>query len=166
MTLAPQLMTSARTKTGRDDWETPDVVLERVRRIGHIALDPCTSYANPVDADRCFTESFNGLVQPWSCSMHLAYVNPPYSQMALWAAKMATEAELGVRIVALVAARPDTKWWRTMLNAADVVGFWRGRLKFVGAESCAPFPSAVFGFNVSQRRFKAAFGDVADVVVP
>ena len=162
MTVAPQLLQSARTG-GTDVHCTPADVLDRVRRIAPIALDPCTEPHNPCGADRFYTERDNGLIQPW---MSLTYCNFPYSGAKSWAAKMATEAALGVAIVALVAARPDTRWWRTLWDASDVMCFWRGRLTFGDAKSPAPFPSALFGLNVSQRRFRQAFGDAAEVVVP
>lgn len=162
MTVAPQLLQSAKTG-GKDEHFTPAVVLDRVRRIAPIALDPCTSEDNPCAAARFYTERDNGLLQPWES---LTYCNPPYSDAKTWAAKMATEAAMGVSIVALVAARPDTKWWRTMWDACDVMAFWRGRLTFGDAAHPAPFPSATFGLNVSQRRFRQAFGDVAEVVIP
>jgi hypothetical protein len=166
------VMSSARTGKGKDDWCTPAVVLDRVRLMGRIALDPCTSVVNPTDADDIFTgiggaSAYScGLENDWHPHNGLVYCNPPYSKMTAWALKMVAEAKKGTPIITLVAARPDTKWWRSMWSVADAVALWRGRLKFVGAPSCAPFPSAVFGINVSQRRMRAVFGDVAEVVVP
>lgn len=42
--LAP-LMSSA-----KDDWQTPAEVLELVRKVGPIVLDPCTTVDNPTGA--------------------------------------------------------------------------------------------------------------------
>jgi phage N-6-adenine-methyltransferase len=165
-------MSSARTGDGNDLWRTPDHVLNRIQCIAPIELDPCTSADNPTRAAAWITELDTpcGLTADWAENVGagLAYVNPPYSRMAEWATKIATEALLGLPIVALVAARVDTRWWRTMWGCADVVGFWRGRIRFVvdgAAGNPAPFPSAVIGFNVGLRRFRAALDGAADVVV-
>lgn len=166
--LAPTL-SSARTGAGKDDWCTPAVVLDRVRKVDPIGLDPCTSRDNPTGASTYYTgDPWDGLAESWNLGDNpygLVYVNPPYSTCAAWVDKAIAESAF-VSVILLVAARPDTKWWRRAWDAADAVAFWRGRLRFVGAPSCAPFPSALFALNLSQRRFKAAFGDVAEVVTP
>jgi len=64
--LAP-LMSSARTGRGTDGWCTPPEVLERVRRVGPIALDPCTDASNPTGALKYIThDSYGGgLAREW-----------------------------------------------------------------------------------------------------
>lgn len=163
MTIAPQLMTSARTNTGRDDWQTPECVLERVRRVGPIDIDPCTSADNPAGAARYYTPSHDGLAQSWYAPGGIAYVNPPYSRCLDWIAKCAAEAERGCQIIALVPARTDTRWWQHCWTA-DAICFWRGRLKFVGAPASAPFPSAIVYWGREPEKFEAAFGDAGKVV--
>lgn len=160
-----QVMSSARTATGTDTWFTPHEILDRVRRVGPIVLDPCTTADNPVGAMFYFTESVDGLSIPWGKG-GLVWVNWPYSRSATWAEKVAMEAAKGVQIIVLCAARTDTRWWARVWHAADVVAFWRGRVKFSGAASGAPFPSALLGFNVGLRRFKEAFADACLVVTP
>lgn len=168
--ISASVMSSARTGTGRDDWQTPECVLERVRKVGAIGIDPCTGDDNPVQAPTFYTGGVDddGLVETWVHPLAgaLAFANWPYSKSAQWAEKAAQEAALGASIIVLCAARPDTRWWARMWNAADVVAFWRGRLTFVGAPHPAPFPSALFGLNVGVRRFRAAFEDACHVVVP
>ena len=166
--LSPVVHASAKTG-GNDNWCTPEVVLERVRKLGVIGLDPCTTSENPVDAINFLTPATDGLSLPWS-GQGLVYVNPPYSRMKAWAAKIADEGlwhpySGSTKIVALVAARPDTAWWRTMLDTAWCVAFWRGRLKFKGAPSPAPFPSALFFYNIPVQAVRTAFGDVCDLMV-
>lgn len=153
-------MSSAKTG-GRDDWQTPDVVLERVRRLGPIGLDPASTIYNPTGAARTFTKEEDGLTRHWA-GHGLVYVNPPYSEMKVWADKIAREAA-SVQLVALVAARSDTRWWRRMLESYPIVAFWRGRLKFKGAPSPAPFPSALFFYNIHSRTVLRTVGDVCDV---
>lgn len=137
--LAP-LMGSARTGAGRDDWQTPECVLERVRRVGPIELDPCADANRPLGHAN-FTVEDDGLQRFWPIG--LVYVNPPYSQLRKWLAHCAARGTTGAEIIALVPARTDTRAWHESATTARAVCFWRGRLRFVGALHPAPFPSAV-----------------------
>lgn len=179
-------MSSARTGTGRDDWNTPPEVLELVRQLGRIDLDPCSNGNSLVEAASVLDGAGqgDGLRAAWGeyvSAGGLVFVNPPYSKAATWAAKMVEQAECGVPIVALVAARTDTRYWQAMHRAADAIGLWRRRMRFwLDGEpatvwskklkrhipASATFPSALLGFNVSQRRFRAVFAGVAEVVIP
>ena len=173
MTIAAQLLQSAKTG-GKDEHNSPRDLLDRVRLLGPIVLDPCTSDENPTGAFGWFTPKHDGLSRSWADWLNstkrygLVYINSPYSTIAAWVDKMIAEAEASPRVpfIMLCAARTDTRWWRKAWAAADAVGLIRGRLTFGDAKSCAPFPSALFGLNVSQRRFRAAFADVAEVVIP
>jgi phage N-6-adenine-methyltransferase len=168
MTIAKAVMASARVKgsTARDDWQTPEHVLMRVRSIGPIGLDPCTTIDNPVGA-RTYCDG-DGLKLHWGHEADgrgLVYCNPPYSQIGAWTDKIVTEAVGGAEIVSLVAARPDSKWfYRLVWDSAQAVCFWKGRLRFVGAPSSAPFPSAVVYHGRRQWAFEAAFHDAGRVV--
>jgi len=169
---AAQILGSVRTG-GRDDWQTPDVVLDAVRRVGVIALDPCASplarsqFAEVNFCKDC-TQSPDGLTAPWGMwePGGLVYVNPPYSQAAAWIDKTIDAAEKGSPIILLVAARPGAKWYRKAKAHADAVAEWRGRVRFVGATHSAPFPSALMAYNISWRRFARAFDGLADVEIP
>ena len=47
----------------------------------------------------------------------------------------------------LVPARTDTAWWHDYVVPFAEVRFLRGRVKFEGAPTTAPFPSAVVIFR-------------------
>lgn len=64
--------------------------------------------------------------------------------------------------VALVPARVDTKWWRTLTDGASVC-FIQGRLKFGNGVNSAPFPSAVVYLGPNPNRFAAAFGNIGTI---
>jgi hypothetical protein len=64
-------------------------------------------------------------------------------------------------MVMLVPGRIDTAWYHSLARSADAVAEWRGRLKFRGAPSCAPFPSVVFYWGDQVPMFNVVFGDVA-----
>lgn len=159
--------TASKDAGSRDDWCTPECVLERVRAVGTIALDPCTSSLNPAGATYALTADDDGLQAKWLLEgggTGLVYVNPPYSQMKAWAAKIAEESAR-CEIVSLIAARPDSRWFDELVwQTAGAVCFWKGRLRFVGAEHSAPFPSAVVYHGPRVRRFERAFADVGRVI--
>lgn len=152
------LMSSA-----KQDWRTPEYILGWVREIGLIALDPCTSWDNPTRAKRFFTEEDDGLESLWfgAGQTGLAFVNPPYNEIANWADRMAAEGcSNGTELVALVPARTDTKWFQKIATA-DAIAFLIGRVKFEYGEnalslSSAPFPSCLAYWGPNVDRFEAA----------
>lgn len=169
---APLMATARRAGASRDDWRTPPDVLRTVRSIAPIALDPCTTLENPVDARQwCWLPNYSGLETDWLGLMNsnpagpgLVYVNPPYSQAAAWASKVVIEAK-GVEIVTLTAARTDTRWFYELVwDSADCVCFQRGRLRFEGAPHPAPFPSAFVYHGPRPWAFEAAFHGRGKVV--
>lgn len=151
-----------------DCWTTPKSVLERVRQVAPIGLDPCTTIDNPTGAHAFFDAEDDGLTRDWICARgKLVFCNPPYASMAEWSAK-AIEQILKQKgeLIFLCPARTDTRWWHSMLPHIDAVAFWRGRLRFGDATASAPFPSAVLYAGERAKRFRAVFSDVAWVVEP
>lgn len=158
------LMSSA-----RGDWQTPDCVLERVRRVAPIGLDPCTVESNPTGAWSTYTPEIDALkpgVLWWlPDDAGLIYCNPPYGRgIGAWVDKC-REAAAGETVIALLPARTDTRWFPW---DADAICFWRGRLTFRGAPAPAPFPSAVvyWGTEANMLRFGRAFYDAGKIVYP
>lgn len=130
-------------ENSRDDWRTPEVVLQRVRKLGHIGLDPCSNLDNSTWAGIAYSgpdgNGLDGLTESWQGALAslstydglgLVFMNHPYSDSMRWALKMAAEGLLGVPIVGLVACRPDTAWWRVMCEDASAIAFWRSRITF------------------------------------
>lgn len=150
----------------RHDWQTPEVILELVRQLGPIILDPCTSADNPCEALRTFT--YGGLDRDWrkSTDVGIVYVNPPYGrQLTFWVQKAIEESLRDVEIVLLTPARPDTAWYdraRTFCKAYCEI---KGRLTFKGAPSCAPFPSAVHYWGQRPYLFAHVFSSIGRVGV-
>lgn len=156
------VMSSAKTG-GRDDWETPDCVLERVRMVGQIGLDPCAPVGrNPVGARIVYDERKDGLSFSWVAAIdEITFINPPYSQLRRWVNRC--DEGWQCEVIALVPARTDTRAWNEI--SPNVVAFWRGRLTFRGAQGPAPFPSALLYWGDRPWKFGAAFEDVAKVVM-
>ena len=51
------------------------------------------------------------------------------------------------KVVMLIPARTDTKYWHNYVMKASQILFVKGRLKFGDSKNCAPFPSAVVIFD-------------------
>jgi phage N-6-adenine-methyltransferase len=133
-----------------DAWGTPQWFFdERNAEFGPFTLDVCALPENAKCADY-FTPADDGLKQPWH---GVCWMNPPYTrgEVPKWLAKATQEVKTrGVTVVALIPARPCTKWWRDYVEPA----YWRfvpGRLKFVAADGTAQDP-ARFGSAVVVMR--------------
>lgn len=133
-------------------WETPPELLEALYRVfGRFDLDPCAPRRTrtAVKAAAHFTVEDDGLHLPWR---GIVFLNPPYGRtLSAWIAKAHEEVRSGraKTVVALLPARPDTRYWHEHVAGKAVVYFLRGRLRFGGIEQAAPFPSAlvVWGSN-------------------
>lgn len=155
----------------KHDWGTPELVLDLVRRLGPIALDPCTSPDNPVHANLYYTEEDNGLKATWP-SLGLAYVNPPYGrELPKWVGRcvregwLIAEGKSQLSIVLLTPNRPDTRWYDVLEREASAYCEVRGRLKFKGAKDPAPFPSAFHYWGNNPHKFCDVFQDLGRVGV-
>lgn len=150
MMLAPALRSSS-----SDDWCTPQCVLDRVYRVGRVALDPCSNASSIVRAEQHIMLPQDGLTAPWRVD-GLVYVNPPYSrlQQRKWLSRCAAHPG---EVIALVPARTDTQAWHEFAPTADAICYWRGRLRFVDAPASAPFPSALLYWGTEDLRFMHAF---------
>ena len=118
----------------RTDWATPSHVYEALNREFHFTFDPCQLG----DEGGLFGRR-DGLLVSWVG--HRVYCNPPYGPaIPDWLAR-GLEAELAVF---LLPARTDTAWFHDhVLRHAAEVRFLRGRLRFGGAKTGAPFPSMI-----------------------
>jgi site-specific DNA-methyltransferase (adenine-specific) len=152
----------------KDDWLTPPEVLDQVRRFAPIHLDPCTTPRNPVGADSWYAleNGDDGLAHPWQ-ARGLVYANPPYGRgIGAWVEKAAREAMRGAEIIALLPARTDSRWFQTwVFQQAAAICWWRGRIKFVGAENSAPFPSALVYYGKDVGRYARVMGLVGMVSI-
>lgn len=158
--IAKPLMTSKRS-----DWNTPGPIVDLVRTLagGKIGLDPCSNGSSIVGAKRSWTIDDDGLAQDWRGN-GLVYVNPPYGrQIAPWIEKAVTSE--GAEIVMLIPSRTDTRWFQRLFANADGMCFWAGRLRFIGAKSPAPFPSAVAYMGKRAGEFLHVFGNQGQVVI-
>jgi phage N-6-adenine-methyltransferase len=137
-------MYTGKGNSGRVKYSTPAELFRRLDARYKFTLDPCCEHHTALCAVH-FTEEDNGLIQPWA--PHSVYMNPPYGRtIGLWMAKAVKEWRTGASVVALVPASTDTAWWHDYA-ALGRYEFIRGRVKFVGEKSCAPFPSALIVYD-------------------
>lgn len=141
---------SARVET--DEWLTPPSFLEI---LGPFDLDPCSPVDRPWDtAAMHYTLADDGLHVPWHGRV---WLNPPYSQVESWAARMAEHGQG----TALYFARTETRWWQDdVWPRATAILFLRGRLTFhrpdgslskQGHNSGGPSALAAYGRDDARR---------------
>lgn len=130
-----------------DQWSTPQDLFDELDAEFGFQLDVCADQAN-AKCERYFTEEDDGLAQDWTGT---CWMNPPYGEViGDWVAKAKAAAEQGATVVCLVPARVDTSWWWDNCRYGEI-RFLKGRLRFGGAETSAPFPSAVVIFGRPER---------------
>ena len=137
-------------KTGQ--WATPQEFFDKLDwRFGPFDLDPCAD-ANNAKCTKFFTEEDNGLSHSWEG--HTTFINPPYGRgIEKWIKKAFNESRKeNTKVVMLIPARTDTKYWHQYVMKADEIHFVKGRLKFGDSQNSAPFPSAVIVFDGSNQR--------------
>lgn len=127
----------------RDDWPTPQEFFDRLNEEFRFTLDPAASHDNH-KCERYFTVEDDGLKKAWENER--VFLNPPYGRGVIdkWVEKSYRESRLrNALVVALLPARTDNAWWHNYVMLADEVRLVKGRIKFEGAVSGAPFPSCV-----------------------
>jgi phage N-6-adenine-methyltransferase len=133
--------------SAKEDWETPDSLMATIPI--KFDLDVCASATN-AKAPRFFTKEDDGLKQVWQGK---CWMNPPYGRtIGAWVKKASESGKGGTVVVCLLPARTDTAWFQDFVypvlkSKPRDVKFLRGRLKFVGAKSSAPFPSMLVAFR-------------------
>lgn len=79
---------------------------------------------------------------------HRVFVNPPYSLAAEFveAAHYYSRVIKKLDVLMLLPVRAGSKWWPTLFEGRDLY-FLRGRIKFKGSPTGAPFDSCVVWFS-------------------
>lgn len=144
-----EIMTSSK----KTDWETPDWFFQKVNTEFKFTLD-AAARADNTKCRRFLSEEDNGLEQDWSGEQ--VWLNPPYGRFITpkWVEKARIEGEKSnTLVVCLLPARTDTKWFQNHVYHNFNAHYWfvRGRIKFVGAKTGAPFPSVVVGFASDRK---------------
>jgi len=133
-----------------NDWATPQDFYNQLDAEFGFTLDPCASQAS-AKCSSFYTADDDGLSKNWEGQT--VFMNPPYGRkIGNWIQKAYEEGEKSnTRVVALIPARTDTKYWHNYCMKATEIRFVKGRLKFGhgNTKNSAPFPSAVVVFSGS-----------------
>jgi len=154
-----------------NNWQTPDPILDRVKRVGPIGLDPASNSTNPTGARIFITAEDDpcGLFSDWRelAADALAYVNPPFGRghMDPWAAKIISEAAKDAEVIALVRGDTSTRWARELINASSLICY-PPRIKFKGATGSPNFSNAIHYFGPRPITFTNAFSTLGPIVAP
>lgn len=137
------MMGSTKTTYG-----TPLDFFKRLNDIFDFTLDVCAWKKNTMVQESYITPDQDALKQPWNGRF---WMNPPYGRgIGPWVERAAYFGCLDGNIgVCLLPARTETKWFQVLWDKAALLLFVKGRLKFQGEISCAPFPSVVAVFDGS-----------------
>lgn len=139
---------------------TPPYVLDPVRADlgGRIELDPCSTEANPVGAERFYCPPADGADLPWEAST--IYVNPPYGRAKeRWVTRCVIAGKQGRSVILLIPARPELRTFQVAASACDGLVLVRGRVKFGefgavrpnGRQVAASHGSALLGWNTDLQ---------------
>lgn len=122
-----------------DHWKTPKDLYHLFIDQGFV--DPCPLYCETDNLNKDFGE------------VNL-FINPPYSDIRSWV-KFAIKhhQKYKTKIVLLVPARTDTKWFHELLDYGIYITFIKGRLKFGDEKNSAPFPSLLIEIVGDSRQW-------------
>lgn len=128
-----EVMFSSKT----DLWATPQEFFDELNKEFAFTTDVCAIPEN-AKCKRFFTPEMDGLKQEWN---GVCWCNPPYGkEIGKWVKKA---SESACTVVGLLPARTDTRWFHEHILGKAEIRFVRGRIKFGGASTGAPFPSMV-----------------------
>lgn len=136
-----------------NEWSTPQDLFDKLNDIHAFTLDVCATKEN-TKCSKYFTKEQDGLKQIWSNytgKNTVCWMNPPYGrEIKKWVDKAAFVGRNGTKVVCLLPARTDTRWWHDHVIPYGKIEFIRGRLKFSGHKHNAPFPCALVIFHTSS----------------
>ena len=139
----PQSLMDVHYSSDDDTWETPQDLFDQLNGEFNFEIDVC-ALPKTAKCERYFSPKDDGLSQEWT---GICWMNPPYGDViGQWVSKAKQSSEDGATVVCLVPARVDTNWWWDNCRYGEI-RFLKGRLKFGGGDTSAPFPSAVVVFG-------------------
>lgn len=146
MTIADALFSSA-----KQNWETPQWLFDELNEEFGFELDAAADESN-CKCPHFLSEGDDALCFSWADLVSSVWLNPPYGRGAgEWVRKAHEESQRGATVVCLLPARTDTAWFHDHVYGRADIRFLRGRLKFVGATSPAPFPSMIVVFRPPEE---------------
>ena len=137
--------------SAKPEWETPQYLFDELNQEFKFNLDVCALPEN-AKCKMFFSPEDDGLSQEWCGS---CWMNPPYGRViGSWIEKAYKSSQYPEveRVVCLLPVRTDTKWFHNWILPATIrheaeIRFIKGRLKFSGSTSPAPFPNMLVIFK-------------------
>lgn len=143
-----------------NEWYTPHKLFDKLNKDFHFTLDPCATHEN-AKCEKYYTLSDDGLSKSWK--NEVVFMNPPYGgHTADWLKKAELERHNGATTVCLIVSSTDRSYWHEVVQQADEIWFMRGRVKFGGQKTTAPFASALVVFRPNEQRCKIQFVDLRE----
>lgn len=159
-------MTDIAVERDNDSLCTPEWILERVRKVHPIGLDPASNPWSTVGARISYSlhRGEDGLSLPWEVEPHeTIWINCPYSDPLPWCQEIATH---GSSAFVLVKNDPSTRWSAYLRGARDAQCDFTKRIRFEGgAHATGMFASTLYYMGPSPYLFCHHFQDVGDVRV-
>lgn len=122
------------------DWSTPIWLFNILDHKFHFNVDLCASDSNHLCdiyyslENSCFNCDLEG---------YSIFCNPPYSRNMYSFISKCYDLSKKNKVVMLLPARTDTRWFHDFIYHKSEIVFLKGRLKFGGSKGSAPFPSMV-----------------------
>lgn len=136
-----------------DTWETPQDLFHRLDVEFCFNLDVC-AVKETAKCEIFYTPEDDAFKHNWN---GVCWMNPPYGRdISKWLKKAYSESLNGNTIVCLIPSRTDTKYWHDYCMKATEIRFIKGRLKFGGSKSSAPFSSAIIIFGKRNGELKVS----------
>lgn len=161
---------SVQTSHKSDEHYTPLHIVDLlVDFFDTIDLDPSSnSHKDPnIPAIQQFTSWDEGLTKTWGPTPKTVWINPPYSQNLKWSGKVVSEWNEGhiKEIIILLPVRLGTKWFINYSALDPIVLPIKGRLKFGGSSSAAPFESMLLYIGNRRGEFVRVFKPVSSCIL-
>jgi len=140
----------AMISSNTNEWETPVAFFNKLNKEFGFTLDPCSTNEN-AKCKKHFTIKDNGLLQNWNND--IIFMNPPYGgQTGRWIQKAYNESLKGAVVVCLIVSATDRSYWHEFIFPfASEIRWIRGRLRFKGGETTAPFANAIIIFDNKKK---------------
>jgi site-specific DNA-methyltransferase (adenine-specific) len=130
------------------NWETPQSLFNQYNEIYNFTYDLAADKFNK----KCkfyFSKKDNSLTKDWHKIKGWLWLNPPYGRDVIkWVEKSHNEALKGAKIIMLIFAKTDTKYFHNYIYNKYEIEFLKGRLKFGNSKNNAPYGNMIVKFEV------------------
>lgn len=166
-----------------DEWATPPEILDRIRKVAQIGLDPFGKEMSLVGAT--VTNIYNGtpetdgFLMPWhEGSNDVAFMNPPFSRKSDFAKVWKTECELlsssgSTRtLFCVLPANTEQRFFHTMMSVpGSIMILYKSRISYykddgdtLVRKNGASFASVSFVYGPQAINIALQFKDMATIV--